>query len=387
MTTPYAIEKENQTQFDNILYNLLEMIDLLTERYVIKDGEYKELVEALMSAKNLQVELKQNAICVALQKRVERARNGKSRTYTLLPLDKKINNPDYIMCNKCNRYLLKKNDVLEIHQKTNVCINTYQAKLTTYSFKSMAKNRIAEVSQVLNVYLKMRQGAIKIIGDDGEPVSYNADTWEEDYKTISNIMREKHLYNATFYEALKHNEDEEEDDDEYEELEEEEEERVENKEYIAMNCCIKENNLKRGGAFMVDGEQFKYLYGDYYSNDFINKINEDTYFTIRTWYEDKEYKMSVNADMYWNVEDADMVDAEKFIIDCNKIKHYSYNTSSRIAMMLSGIEHIEEEEEEEEKYDEANGGACGGALNGCLACEEFDENIKMMEEECADEED
>ena len=46
----------------------------------------------------------------------------------------------------------------------------------------------------------------------------------------------------------------------------------------------------------------------------------------------------------------------------------------------------EEEEEEEEEDDEANGGACGGALNGCLACAEFDENIKTMEEECADEE-
>ena len=134
--------------------------------------------------------------------------------------------------------------------------------------------------------------------------------------------------------------------------EEEEEEDPHNeihKKEIAMNCCIKENNLKRGGSFMVNEEQFKYLYGDYYSTDFINKINEDSYFTIRTWYQDKEYEMSVNADMYWNIEDADMVDAEKFIIDCNKIKHYSYNTSSRIAMMLSSIEHEEEEEEEEEE--------------------------------------
>ena len=340
MTTPYAIEKQNQTQFDNILYNLLEMIDLLTEREVIKDGEYKDFVEALMSAKKLQLELKENAICVALQKRVERARNGKSRTYTLLPLDKKINNPDYIMCNKCNRYLLKKNDVLEIHQKTKVCITTYQAKLTTYSFKSMAKNRIAEVSQVLNVYLKIRRGAIKIIGDDGEPVSYNADTWSEDYETISNIMRKKHLDNATFYEALKHIEEEE---------EEEEETRVENKKYIAMNCDIVANNLKSGKSFMIDGEQFKYLFGDYYSNDFIKNIGEDAYFTIRCWYEDKEWVMSAYADIYWNIEDVDMTNVERFIEDYNKIKHYRYNTSSGIAMMLSGLEYYDDEEDEEEE--------------------------------------
>jgi hypothetical protein len=143
--------------------------------------------------------------------------------------------------------------------------------------------------------------------------------------------------------------DEDSDEDSEEDSDEDEEERVENKKYIAMNCCIKGNNLKKGGSFMINEDQFKYLYGDYYSNEFINKITEDSFFTIRTWFEDKEYEMSVDADMYWNIEETDMIDAEKFIIECNKIKYYSYNTSSTIAMMLSCIGHNEEEEDSDEE--------------------------------------
>jgi hypothetical protein len=115
---------------------------------------------------------------------------------------------------------------------------------------------------------------------------------------------------------------------------------------IKMNCCIEGNNLKKGVSCMVDGERFKYLFGDYYSKSFIKEIDDETFFTIRFWYEkDKKEEMSVVADMYWNIEDADMSNQEKYSDEFEKIKYYSYNTSSGIAMTLCGIDFQEEEED------------------------------------------
>jgi len=114
---------------------------------------------------------------------------------------------------------------------------------------------------------------------------------------------------------------------------------------IKMNCCVKGNNLKEGASCMVDGNEFKYLFGDYYSKAFIKEIDDETFFTIRFWYEkDKKNEMSVDADMYWNIEDADMSNHEKYSVEFEKIKYYSYNTSSGVALMLCGIEFQEEEE-------------------------------------------
>ena len=109
-----------------------------------------------------------------------------------------------------------------------------------------------------------------------------------------------------------------------------------------MSLCEKANNLKpMGRTAYIDAEQFKYLYGDYYSTDFMRNIDDECYFTIKYYYEDREERKgadSVWCDMYWNIDDADMPNAEQFEDECNRIKYYRYNGSSGIAMMMCGLD-------------------------------------------------
>jgi hypothetical protein len=245
-----------QNVFDNLLISLMERVEEITEKYNLRDGEYKELAEGLMNIKNLQTQLKTNQVFTTIQRRVQRERNNERRKYRKLPLEDKINNEDYINCPKCNRFILNASGALKQHQSTNVCINTLQAKKTTHTFKKLIAPRIAEVQQVLNIRMYKRiNEPPRLIDNDGNAIVYSFNEWEYINRNIHYIMKEKHMEQGSLFDILKQREEEEEDD-----------------------------------------------------------------------------------------------------------------------------------EEEEEEDHEANGGACGGALNGCLACAEFDENIKTMEEECADEE-
>ena len=121
---------------------------------------------------------------------------------------------------------------------------------------------------------------------------------------------------------------------------------------IKMSLCKKANNLKKSRhTALLCSDQFKYLYGDYYSNAFMRNINDDCYFRINYYYEEREQRKgadSVWCDMYWSIDDADMPNGDQFEDECNRIKYYRYNGSSAIAMTMCGVEFESDEEEEEE---------------------------------------
>ena len=122
---------------------------------------------------------------------------------------------------------------------------------------------------------------------------------------------------------------------------------------IKMSLCEKANHLKPlGRTAYIDAERFKYLYGDYYSTDFMRNIDDECYFQIKYYYEDREERKgadSVWCDMYWKIDDADMPNAEQFEDECNRIKYYVYNGSSGIAMTMCGLDFVDEEDEDEDE--------------------------------------
>ena len=127
---------------------------------------------------------------------------------------------------------------------------------------------------------------------------------------------------------------------------------------ITMNLCVKANNLKETGQrAVIDNKQFKYLYGDYYSKKFMKQVKDECYFKIKYYYEDREGKKEndlcgVWCDMYWCVDYWGSDIGEEFEEECNRIKYYSYNGSSAIAMTMCGLDFEEEEDEEEEEKEE-----------------------------------
>ena len=126
---------------------------------------------------------------------------------------------------------------------------------------------------------------------------------------------------------------------------------------ITMSLCEEANHLKpQRRTTYIDAEQFKYLYGDYYSKKFMKNVDDDCSFTIKYYYkEDREERKgadSVWCDMYWSIDNADMPNADQFEEECNRIKYYPYNGSSGIAMMMYGLDFVDEEDEEEEKEEE-----------------------------------
>ena len=194
----------NQVVFDNLLTNMMGMIEDLTDKYEIKDGEYKELAEGLMKIKNLQAHLKENKVYVTIQQRETRRRTGNARKYKIVSLEQKINNDDYINCEKCNRFILDYSGALKKHQTTSVCINTFQAKRTTHASKKLRSRRRAEIQQFLNIAMHKRINEnVRYIDFGGEPADIGCfyrpfggvveGIDEDEYSIIPSIMRRKGL--------------------------------------------------------------------------------------------------------------------------------------------------------------------------------------------------
>jgi len=204
MATNNEARGNPQNVFDNLLVTLMERVEEITEKYNLRDGEYKELAEGLMTIKNLQSQLRTNPVFNTIERRVQRQRNHQQRKYTKIPLEDKINNEDYINCPKCNRFIINVSGALKQHQMTNVCINTLQAKKTTHTFKKVITRRVAEVQQVLNIRMYKRINECpRMIDDNGDGIVYNINQWEYINKNIEYIMKEKNITEGTLFEILK----------------------------------------------------------------------------------------------------------------------------------------------------------------------------------------
>ena len=148
---------------------------------------------------------------------------------------------------------------------------------------------------------------------------------------------------------------------------------------ITMSLCEEANHLKpQRRTTYIDAEQFKYLYGDYYSKKFMKNVDDDCSFTIKYYYkEDREERKgadSVWCDMYWSIDNADMPNADQFEEECNRIKYYPYNGSSGIALMMCGLDFVDEEDEEEEEEEKDDGS------NTCNAVETRTQKTFIMAE-------
>lgn len=154
MPSNYEIHIAEQKKYESILVSAMDILDEVKDYTIMKDGHYKLMCDAFL-------ELSKTKIYHEIVKRVNRNKPINQR----IALDEKRDNPDYIFCEKCSRYIkkLSKYTNLKSHQKLDICINTLQIKQSSVVCgKQTIKNGIVippkyiEKCQILNQKLQKR---------------------------------------------------------------------------------------------------------------------------------------------------------------------------------------------------------------------------------------
>jgi hypothetical protein len=361
--------KKTADEFVGLVNGLFESIEELnTINRPMNEGEWLIMSNTLMKLHQFKDRFKTNVVVV---EQVQRHQRGRVMNREKQTRQQKLADPLNMACPKCLRIITKRHykekhslagvckatEVvaeataknagekpsavrrIKISRVENIVFYTHTGRLTPRTQKPMnpAKTITSVFSQALNIgeVFKVKEVPDRPIDMSGScEYSKNA---EGKWRPVVKVKRTLKIKKPKKVKLVIIGE----------------EEVSANTKNIKMSLCVKANNLKKGRHTVhLSAEQFKYLYGDYYSPKFMENINEECYFRIRLWYEDRKARTgeaSVWCDMYWNIEDADMPNAEQFEDECNRIKYFKYNGSSGIAMTMSGLDYDSDCDDEDEE--------------------------------------